>query len=499
MSLPFSHNELLDVASLPVDFLSTTNNDAWPLTPQSIAIHDIHMQQPLLPQIPSFSDSSFWAPIKLSTLAGLSTCIGASVAFLVSADDNGGTAKANKDRQDNARVGVGPDLLAFSLALAGSVMITVTLVSIIPEALSINAQSSSSGTWSIFGHFISSQLILQRAVGFAVGWGLYALLSQWLALLPEEDEWSDLLVGDDDITFAQAANNFGFALADPTSKNVITSSLKPSRGDADTNRENRKQSSWRLTILLFLSLLIHNFPEGLAVAFSAASSTATYVPPPSSVVIKAPATASIIVPSTIKPISSGANSFSSNLNPNESPVPHPVVTSSIVLPSPSTQPASIQTQSISPASSPSSLASIVALSIALHNIPEGIAIAIPCMAARPGQPFLAFGLASLSGLAEPVGAFIGLIILRLRGLHAMEDGNFAHNADDNIETIVLSNGQDMGDALAFVAGIMMAVAICELLPEASRQRKECGTPDSFILGIVTGVGVMLLTELYLGA
>ena len=62
----------------------------------------------------------------------------------------------------------------------------------------------------------------------------------------------------------------------------------------------------------------------------------------------------------------------------------------------------------------------------------------------------------------------------------------------------LSNGQDMGDALAFVAGIMLAVAICELLPEAKRQRDECDSSDSFVLGAVIGVGVMVLTELYLG-
>ena len=179
-----------------------------------------------------------------------------------------------------------------------------------------------------------------------------------------------------------------------------------------------RQSSWRLTILLFLSLLLHNFPEGLAVAFSAASD---------STIIH---------------------------NPQEE--------------------------------TSTSLASIVALSIALHNIPEGIAIAIPCMAARPNQPFLAFGLASLSGLAEPVGAFIGLNILKLRG-------------NGSVMIDATSQQQDMGDALSFVAGIMMAVAIFELIPEAIRQCDECEGPLSFMLGIATGVGAMVLTELYLGA
>lgn len=73
--------------------------------------------------------------------------------------------------------------------------------------------------------------------------------------------------------------------------------------------------------------------------------------------------------------------------------------------------------------------------------------------------------------------------------------------NDGTTSAILSNvnhGQDMGDALAFVAGIMMAVAVCELIPEANRQRKECDSSDSFILGIVSGAGVMIMTELYLG-
>jgi len=125
------------------------------------------------------------------------------------------------------------------------------------------------------------------------------------------------------------------------------------------------------------------------------------------------------------------------------------------------------------------------------------------MAARPNQPFLAFGLASLSGLAEPVGAFIGLIVLRLRSVSGLQHNDvneiIGYGLDDSsMETSSLAHGQDMGDALAFVAGIMLAVAICELLPEANRQRKDCDDSDSFVLGVVLGVGIMVLTELYLG-
>ena len=373
-SLPFSHDEIDLLASSPSSLPSVLLTSTLHQYPSLFILHD------------AWIDPSFWEPIYLSTLAGLSTCVGASVAFFVGGDDD-----------DDRKVGVTPDLLAFSLALAGSVMITLCVVSIIPECLS-SAENANIGsneeTWDIFGHVFSSQLLLKRTVGFVVGWGVSALLSQWLSVLPEEDELSAMLVG--------------------SGSDLGTRPL----ADSPNPTSSQQSSSWRLTILLFLSLLLHNFPEGLAVAFSAAASSTTNV--------------------------SGGG----------------VTTSP--------------------------LASIVAISIALHNIPEGIAIAIPCMAARPNQPYLAFCLASLSGLAEPVGAFIGLTILRLR-----------NNAYDDAEVTALSNGQDMGDALAFVAGIMLAVAVCELLPEASRQQKDAGNPNSFSFGLVIGVGVMVLTELYL--
>ncbi|KAL7550762.1 hypothetical protein ACHAWF_013983 [Thalassiosira exigua] len=312
----------------------------------------------------------------MSMMAGLSTCVGASAAFLVADDGGGGDVAAaegeDEDRRGSGRAGgVGPELFVFSLALAASVMITVCVVSIIPECLSMNsdAEIGDVGSLSVLGHTVPYGLLLHRAAGFSTGWAVYVLLSQLLALLPEQAEWSGLLISD---------------LPDHGSST-----------DSSTTPENG--SSWRLTILLFLSLLIHNFPEGLAVQPSQQSAIA-------------------------------------------STSPH--VTS---------------------------LASIFTLNIALHNIPEGIAIAIPCMAARPDQPFLAFALASLSGLAEPVGVFVGLTLMRLRGPHDV------------------GAQLDMGNALAFVAGIMLAVAICELLPESNQQRRDCDSLDSFMLGIVTGV------------
>lgn len=54
----------------------------------------------------------------------------------------------------------------------------------------------------------------------------------------------------------------------------------------------------------------------------------------------------------------------------------------------------------------------VMLAIAFHNIPEGIVIAVPCLAARPESPWLGVGLATLSGLAEPLGALVSLAFLQ---------------------------------------------------------------------------------------
>ncbi|RLD49917.1 MAG: zinc transporter ZupT, partial [Bacteroidetes bacterium] len=53
----------------------------------------------------------------------------------------------------------------------------------------------------------------------------------------------------------------------------------------------------------------------------------------------------------------------------------------------------------------------IAVAIAIHNIPEGIAVSIPIYYAT-GNRKKAFLLSFSSGLAEPVGALVGYIILR---------------------------------------------------------------------------------------
>lgn len=119
----------------------------------------------------------------------------------------------------------------------------------------------------------------------------------------------------------------------------------------------------------------------------------------------------------------------------------------------------------------------VTIGIMVHNIPEGVSIAVPCLAARPDSPWLAFWLSALSGLAEPFGAFVALFALR--------------NIDNRDKSEILN----MENVLAFVAGIMIMVAVAELFPEALRHTKE--GKFHFVAGTVCGIVLMLATELYL--
>lgn len=120
----------------------------------------------------------------------------------------------------------------------------------------------------------------------------------------------------------------------------------------------------------------------------------------------------------------------------------------------------------------------VTVGIMIHNIPEGIAIAIPCLAARPDSPWLGFALASLSGLAEPAGAFVALLCLR--GVSKQDDESTFFN---------------MENVLAFVAGIMIMVALYELFPEAKRHTSQGN--QHLVAGTVCGIVIMVATELYI--
>ncbi|NCB41392.1 MAG: zinc transporter ZupT [Clostridia bacterium] len=116
-----------------------------------------------------------------------------------------------------------------------------------------------------------------------------------------------------------------------------------------------------------------------------------------------------------------------------------------------------------------SIAIPIAIAIAIHNIPEGIAVSVPIYFAT-GSKKKAFLYSFLSGLAEPLGALVGYILLMP----------------------YLSNTM-MGIVFAFVAGIMVFISLDELLPSA----REYGEHHLAIYGLVSGMMVMAVSLLLL--
>jgi ZIP family zinc transporter len=109
----------------------------------------------------------------------------------------------------------------------------------------------------------------------------------------------------------------------------------------------------------------------------------------------------------------------------------------------------------------------IAVAVAIHNIPEGIAVSVPIYYAT-GSKRKAFRLSFLSGISEPVGALAGYLIL----LPVMSD------------TL-------MGVLFSFVAGIMVFISLDELLPAAEKY----GEHHLSIYGLISGMAVMALSLL----
>ncbi|WP_300359337.1 zinc transporter ZupT [Fusobacterium sp.] len=107
----------------------------------------------------------------------------------------------------------------------------------------------------------------------------------------------------------------------------------------------------------------------------------------------------------------------------------------------------------------------VALAIAIHNIAVGIAISAPIYYAT-GSRLRAFSFAILSGLLEPIGAIFGYILLR----NYMSETFF-------------------GVLLSIVSGIMIYIALDELLPSAQKDGEHHIATYSMILGM----GVMAIS------
>ncbi len=109
----------------------------------------------------------------------------------------------------------------------------------------------------------------------------------------------------------------------------------------------------------------------------------------------------------------------------------------------------------------------VAIAITLHNIPEGISVAMPIYSAT-GSKSKAFAIATLSGMSEPLGAIVAYLI-------------FAPFLSP-----ILTGG-----TLALTAGLMVYIALDELLPMA----REYGEEHYGIIGVFCGMGMMSAVDI----
>ncbi len=116
----------------------------------------------------------------------------------------------------------------------------------------------------------------------------------------------------------------------------------------------------------------------------------------------------------------------------------------------------------------------IAIAIALHNIPEGISVSVPIFYAT-GDRRKAFLYSLLSGIAEPVGAAIGYVLILV----------FLGGNNGGIPP------QVMGILFSGVAGIMVYISLDELLPTS----RAYGKGHDSLFGLVAGMLCMALSLL----
>lgn len=106
------------------------------------------------------------------------------------------------------------------------------------------------------------------------------------------------------------------------------------------------------------------------------------------------------------------------------------------------------------------LAINLTIAIALHNIPEGISIAVPIYYATKNKCKSIF-YTFISSVSEPFGAFLAYLFL-----------------SDFVTEVFL------GILFAIIAGIMMQIAICELLPTSKKYNYKKLSTIFFVMGIL---------------
>lgn len=103
----------------------------------------------------------------------------------------------------------------------------------------------------------------------------------------------------------------------------------------------------------------------------------------------------------------------------------------------------------------------LAIAIAMHNIPEGISISIPIYYATKSKK-TALLYTFISAMSEPFGALLAFIFLK----------NF-------INDVLL------GILFSIIAGIMLQISFCELLPSVKKYKdNKLIKITFFIIGII---------------
>ncbi len=110
----------------------------------------------------------------------------------------------------------------------------------------------------------------------------------------------------------------------------------------------------------------------------------------------------------------------------------------------------------------------ITIAIAMHNIPEGISVAMPVYYAT-GSRRKAFRYTFLSGAAEPLGALLAFLIFK-----------------------PFINDFLLGAIFALISGIMIYVAIEELIPSS----RQYGFQRAALIATFAGICIMPLSHIF---
>ena len=291
----------------------------------------------------------------LTLIAGLSTGIGSAIAFFM---------KRPK-----------MSYLAFALGLSAGVMLYVSFIELMPNAITeLEKEVGNGDAWATFAFFLGILVI-----------GAIDLIIPHDANPHEfaEDEELDAISTKEPLPDVMHVHDHDHSIHPEGTDAEVLDALKIS--------SPRKATLLRAGVFTALAITIHNFPEGLATFVTAMS------------------------------------------NPG--------------------------------------LGIAIALAIAIHNIPEGITVSVPIFYAT-GNRKKAFWWSFLSGVAEPIGALVGMLLLL---------------------PFLDQNPGILPGLLAFVAGIMVYISIDELLPLAHKYGKE----HVVLVGLILGMLIMAMSLLML--